>query len=132
MAKVIDIAKEIEEFAPKFLKEDYDNVGLMVGDGQKEVKRVLLSLDCTNEVIEEAIDLNCDLIINHHPLLFKKPSSIVKGDLIGDKIIRQAANLLESCCPELSYLFRMGGDEFAVLMPNFPLYWWCASYFAFR
>lgn len=87
MTKVIDISKEIEEFAPKFLKEDYDNVGLMVGDDQKAVKRVLLSLDCTNEVIKEAIELNCDLIINHHPLLFRKPSNIVKGDLVGDKII---------------------------------------------
>ena len=87
MAKVMEISRKIEEFAPKFLKEDYDNVGLMVGDGQKEVKKVLLSLDCTNEVIKEAVKLNCDLIINHHPLLFKRPSSIVKGDLIGDKII---------------------------------------------
>lgn len=87
MAKVMEISKEIEEFAPKFLKEDYDNVGLMVGDSKKEIKRVLLSLDCTNEVIKEAINLNCDLIINHHPLLFKRPSSIIKGDLIGDKII---------------------------------------------
>lgn len=87
MAKVIDISKEIERFAPKFLKEDYDNVGLMIGDAQKEVKKVLLSLDCTNKVINEAIQLNCDLIINHHPLLFKKPSSIVKGDLVGEKII---------------------------------------------
>lgn len=87
MAKVIDIAREIEEFAPKFLKEDYDNVGLMVGDEDKEVKKVLLSLDCTNEVIKEAVELNCDLIINHHPLLFRKPSSIVKDDLVGEKII---------------------------------------------
>jgi dinuclear metal center YbgI/SA1388 family protein len=87
MVKVMEISKEIEEFAPKFLKEDYDNVGLMVGDSKKEVKRVLLSLDCTNEVIKEAINLKCDLIINHHPLLFKRPSSIVKGDIIGDKII---------------------------------------------
>lgn len=87
MTKVIDISKEIEDFAPKFLKEDYDNVGLMVGDNQKEVKKVLLSLDCTNEVIKEAIELNCDLIINHHPLLFKRPSTIVKGDLVGEKII---------------------------------------------
>lgn len=87
MATVLEISKEIEEFAPKFLKEDYDNVGLMVGDSKKEVNRVLLSLDCTNEVIKEAIKLNCDLIVNHHPLLFKRPSSIVKGDLIGDKII---------------------------------------------
>ena len=87
MTKVIDIAKEIEKFAPKFLKEDYDNVGLMVGDEHKEVKKVLLSLDCTNEVIKEAISLKCDLIITHHPLLFKRPKNIIKGDLIGDKVI---------------------------------------------
>ena len=40
------------------------------------------------------------------------------GHLIGDKIIRQAAILLERCCPELSYLFRMGGDEFLILIPE--------------
>ena len=40
------------------------------------------------------------------------------GHLIGDKIIRQAATLLERCCPELSYLFRMGGDEFFILIPE--------------
>ena len=53
----------------------------------KEVKKVLLSLDCTNEVIKEAISFNCDLIITHHPLLFKKPKNIIKGDLLGDKVI---------------------------------------------
>jgi dinuclear metal center YbgI/SA1388 family protein len=87
MTRVIDIAKEIEEFAPKFLKEDYDNVGLMIGDENKKVKRVLLSLDCTNKVVQEAISFNCDLIITHHPLLFKRPKNIIKGDLVGDKVI---------------------------------------------
>jgi dinuclear metal center YbgI/SA1388 family protein len=87
MTKVIDIAKEIEEFAPKFLMEDYDNVGLMVGDENKEVKKVLLALDCTNEVIQEAINFNIDLIITHHPLIFKKPKNIIKGDLLGNKVI---------------------------------------------
>lgn len=87
MAKVIDISKEIEKLAPKFLMEDYDNVGLMVGDENKEVKKVLLALDCTNEVIKEAKTFNCDLIITHHPLLFKRPKNIIKGDLIGDKVI---------------------------------------------
>jgi hypothetical protein len=53
VAKVREIAKEIEEVAPKYLKEDYDNVGLMVGDAEKEVKKVLLALDCTKEVINE-------------------------------------------------------------------------------
>ena len=53
----------------------------------KEVKKVLLSLDCTNEVIKEAISFKCDLIITHHPLLFKRPKNIIKGDLLGDKVI---------------------------------------------
>jgi len=87
MTKVKEISKEIEKFAPEFLKEEYDNVGLMVGDEQKEVKKVLLSLDCTNEVIEEAISLKCDMIITHHPLLFKRPKNIIKGDLVGEKVI---------------------------------------------
>jgi len=87
MTKVKEISKEIEKFAPEFLKEEYDNVGLMVGDEQKEVKKVLLALDCTNEVIEEAISLKCDMIITHHPLLFKRPKNIIKGDLVGEKVI---------------------------------------------
>lgn len=88
MTKVLDIGNEIEKVAPKFLKEDYDNVGLMVGDEEKEVEKVLLALDCTKEVIEEAVELNAQLIISHHPLLFKKPKSITAGDLQGDKIIK--------------------------------------------
>lgn len=87
MSKVVDISKEIEKFAPEFLKEDFDNVGLMVGDREKVVKRVLLALDCTKKVIDEAVELDVDLIITHHPLLFKRPKSITKGDLIGDKVI---------------------------------------------
>lgn len=87
MVRVAEVMKEIEAVAPKFLKEDYDNVGLMVGDKEMKVKKVLLALDCTNEVIKEAITLNVDLIITHHPLLFKKPKNIIKGDLIGEKVI---------------------------------------------
>lgn len=87
MTKVSDIAKAIENAAPKFLMEDYDNVGMMVGNENKEVKKVLLSLDCTKEVIKEAINLKSDLIITHHPLIFKKPKNILAGDLLGDKVI---------------------------------------------
>lgn len=87
MTKVLDIAKAIENAAPKTLMEDYDNIGMMVGDENKEVKKVLLSLDCTKEVIQEAININSDLIITHHPLIFKKPKNIIVGDLLGDKVI---------------------------------------------
>lgn len=92
MTKVIDIANSIEKFAPKFLKESYDNVGLMVGDRNQEVKKILLALDCKLDTIEEAKSNNVDLIITHHPLLFRKPSRIIKGDLQGDKIINLIKN----------------------------------------
>jgi len=92
MKKVKDIIKEIEKFAPKYLKEDFDNVGLMVGDKEKEVKKILLALDCTLEVIEEAEENNVDLIITHHPLIFRKPSSITTETLIGKKIIELIKN----------------------------------------
>ena len=56
MIKVNNVIKEMETLAPICLKEDFDNVGLMVGDRNKEVKKVLLALDCTLKVIEEAKD----------------------------------------------------------------------------
>ena len=88
MSKVIDISKRIEKMAPVFLKEDYDNVGIMIGDFNQDVKRVLLALDCTNDVIDEAIENKCDMIITHHPLLFRRPKNIVRGDILGDKIFK--------------------------------------------
>lgn len=92
MKKVKDIIKVMENFAPVNLKEDFDNVGLMVGDKEKEVKKILLALDCTLEVIEEAKEKNVDLIITHHPLLFRKPSTITTDTLVGKKIIELIKN----------------------------------------
>ncbi|MDS0524036.1 Nif3-like dinuclear metal center hexameric protein [Clostridium sp. SHJSY1] len=90
--KVRDIIKEMEKIAPSFLKESYDNVGLMVGEEEKQVKKVLLALDCTKEVICEAKDKDIDFIITHHPLFFKKPSKIVREDLQGWKVIELVKN----------------------------------------
>jgi dinuclear metal center YbgI/SA1388 family protein len=67
---VRDIINEIEAFAPPVYQESYDNSGLLTGNKNQEIKGVLLSLDCTESVVEEAIKLNCDLIISHHPIIF--------------------------------------------------------------
>ncbi|MGE5629144.1 MAG: Nif3-like dinuclear metal center hexameric protein [Solirubrobacterales bacterium] len=90
--KVKDIHNILEKHAPSIYKESYDNVGLMVGSMEDEVTSILLSLDCTLEVIEEAKLKGCNLILCHHPLLFKKPSSITTGDLLGKKIIELISN----------------------------------------
>ena len=89
---VKDFMGFFDKIAPAALKESYDNVGLMVGDEKKEVKKVLFALDATKEVIEEAIVNRVDLIITHHPLIFRKPNRIIKGDLLGDKIIKLIQN----------------------------------------
>lgn len=60
----------IEAEAPLVLKESYDNVGLLIGDGSMEVQGVLITIDITEAVIDEAIAGNFNLIISHHPLIF--------------------------------------------------------------
>lgn len=85
--KIKDVAAIIENYAPIKYKESYDNVGLMIGDREAVVSNILIALDCTMNVIEEAKNKECNLIINHHPILFLKPSTITKDSLIGNKII---------------------------------------------
>lgn len=71
MTKVRDIAEAIESFAPLRLQENYDNAGLQVGDPEMEVSAVLLCLDVTEEILAEAIERSCNMIVSHHPLIFK-------------------------------------------------------------
>ncbi len=61
----------LENIAPLSYQEDYDNSGLIVGDPNRETSKALISLDCTEEVVEEAIQNKCDIIISHHPIVFR-------------------------------------------------------------
>ncbi|MFL0247399.1 Nif3-like dinuclear metal center hexameric protein [Candidatus Clostridium stratigraminis] len=90
--KVRDLRNLMENLAPVNLKEDYDNVGLMVGNLEKEVSSILVALDCTLQVIKEAKEKNCNFILTHHPLLFIKPRSVTDETLIGKKIIELIRN----------------------------------------
>ena len=69
--KVKEIIAALERFAPLSLQEDYDNAGLQVGLTETEVLGVLLCLDVTEAVIEEAVKSGANLIVAHHPLLFR-------------------------------------------------------------
>jgi dinuclear metal center YbgI/SA1388 family protein len=90
--KVRDINNTMETYAPSCLKESYDNVGLMVGDLDSQVTSIMIALDCTIEVIKEAVEKNCNLILTHHPLLFLKPGTITRETLQGRKIIELIQN----------------------------------------
>ena len=81
MIKIKDIFEYTETFAPISSQADFDNCGLLMGDMEKEVKNVLLSLDVTPEVIEEAKALKADLIISHHPVIFSPLKALNSGSV---------------------------------------------------
>ena len=68
--KIRDIEDIFEKFAPNNLQESYDNSGLIIGNKEEEVRNILVSLDVTEEIIKEAVEKGCNLIISHHPILF--------------------------------------------------------------
>ena len=74
--KVKDIIEAIERVAPLRLQDEWDNSGLQVGFPENEVKRVMVCLDVTEAVVDEAAERGCGMIVSHHPLLFK-PLSLV-------------------------------------------------------
>lgn len=89
---VKDFMKLVESHAPVSYKEDYDNVGLMVGDDKAELKGILFSMDTTLDVIQEAKERGANLIVSHHPMLFIKPTTVTNKTLQGRKIIELIKN----------------------------------------
>lgn len=71
MSSIKDITTYLEQLAPLAYQESYDNAGLIVGFPQTKVTGVLVTLDCTEEIIQEAIKRDCNLIVAHHPIVFK-------------------------------------------------------------
>ena len=90
--RIKQIINTIEEFAPLALQEDFDNSGLQVGDVSQKLQGILLCLDVTPEVIDEAIELDCNLIISHHPLLFRPLRTLTGQTYIERCVIKACKN----------------------------------------
>lgn len=86
--QIKDIIQEIELFAPLPYQESYDNCGVQVGTLQQECTGALLTLDITEEVIEEALALNCNLIIAHHPLIFSGIKKLTGKNMVERCVIK--------------------------------------------
>jgi len=87
--KIREITDFLEEIAPLHYQESYDNSGLIIGDLENKVDDVLITLDCTEEVIDEAISNNCNLIISHHPIIFS-PLKKINGKNYVERVIVKA------------------------------------------
>ncbi len=95
--KCSEIIKNLEDWAPKEIAWQKDNVGLQVGSADREINNILLCLELTPLVIDEAVNNNCNLIISHHPLLFhplkKIDLSNDKNSKLLEKLIKKDINL---------------------------------------
>ena len=89
LMKIKEVAEALERFAPLPLQESYDNAGLQIGLTDADASGVLLCLDVTEEIIEEAEREGCNLIIAHHPLLFRGLKCIADRNLV-ERCVRRA------------------------------------------
>ena len=81
--RISELAQHLESIAPLGLAEDWDNVGLLVGDGNENVQRVMTCLTVTPNTVQEAIKKQADLIVSHHPFPFRPTKRITTQDTVG-------------------------------------------------
>ena len=86
--RVKDIIKVIEDFAPLSLQEGWDNSGLCIGSADAPVNSVLLGLDCTPDLVDEAVACGADMIVTHHPLIFSGLKKISPDNQVGEAVIK--------------------------------------------
>ncbi len=86
--RVGDIIRAVEEFAPLGIQENWDNSGLCIGSEDDETGSVLVGFDCTPELIDEAVERGCDMVVTHHPLIFRGLKRIQGGDPVSDAVIK--------------------------------------------
>ena len=85
--KCTDIIKRLEILAPPAFAESWDNVGLLAGRRTKEIKKVYLAVDATDEVIEDAIEAEADMLLTHHPLMISGIKKVNTDSMTGKKIV---------------------------------------------
>lgn len=107
--KLEKIIEFMEEIAPVEGAMEYDNVGLLLGRGEKEVTRVLTSLDCTLEVVREAIEKGCELIVCHHPVMFGGVKKITDDTKEGAMLLLAAENAVAIFACHTNLDFAQGG-----------------------
>lgn len=92
MKTIGDLIQYFESQAPRATQESYDNSGLLVGDAATRISGVLIALDCIESVIDEAIAKNCNLVVAHHPIVFKGLKSFTGKNYVERTVIKAIQN----------------------------------------
>ena len=102
MSTVKDVYSFLDNVAPFSTSAPWDNTGLLVGNENSEVKKVMLSLDVTAEVIEQAIKENVDLVITHHPLIFESVKSVTADTLLYNAVTSGISFISSHTCLDIA------------------------------
>lgn len=111
-----DVMYEIEKEYPLNYALSWDNVGLLVGRDDKEVKRIYIALDATDEVIDEAVRTGADMLITHHPMIFSPIKRIHNLDFVGERILKLIQNDISYYAMHTNYDTRGMADLAARLL----------------
>ncbi len=112
--KIKEVVSALEKFAPLPLQDDFDNAGLQVGLTDAEVTGALLCVDVTEAVMEEAIGLGCNLIVAHHPLLFKSLKSITGKTYVERCVLKAVKNDITVYAAHTNLDNAMNGVNFKI------------------
>jgi len=109
------VASIMENIAPKRLAENWDNVGLIIGDSSSSIEKIMVCLDLPSWVVDEAIDANVDMIITHHPIIFNAIKKINSDTALGKKIMKLIKNNISVYASHTNFDIAQGGlnDIFA-------------------
>lgn len=106
-----DIINIMENIAPTYLAEEWDNVGLQVGDKNRQVRKIMVCLELNSKIIDEAIKKDIDMIITHHPLIFKPLSKLVASDPIASIVNKLIKNDINLYCAHTNLDIAIGGTS---------------------
>ena len=109
MPTIHDIESALYALAPKALAAEWDNVGLLAGSADREVRNVLVALDITEPVVDEAERMGVDLIVSHHPVIFHPVKSITDRDPSGRLLIRLVRSGTGAVCMHTNLDAAQGG-----------------------
>lgn len=109
MATVKEVYEKLDAWAPFETQMSFDNSGLLVGRGSRKVDSVLVALDITLPVVEEARRLGCSLIVAHHPVIFEPVRRITEEDLTGSVLLALAEHGIAAICAHTNLDAAQGG-----------------------
>lgn len=109
MATVEEIFRFLDQKAPFHTQMDFDNAGFLVGHGRQKVERVLVALDITKQVIEEAAEKDCQLIVAHHPVIWGTIQQVTDRDTTGQKLLALIEHGIAAICAHTNLDAAEGG-----------------------